>query len=392
MARSFNGSSDVARNATAVVSGAPCSFSCLFNVTSTRIGDGHRLITVNASGTANNALSLFITNIATKIRLRCQQYVGSSGEVAGSTAIATGTWYQGGAAFAANNSRTLYLNGVSEGTNSTSLSGLSGLSATVLGRLEWSSNIQYFPGLIAEAGVWSVSLGTDEWAMLGAGVSPLLVRPQSLVAYWPLIGRASPEPDLRGGFNLTLTGTAQADHPRVYYPGRRRTVFVPGAGGGTVVSGYGTAAGVNLTTAESQARFATFGAAGGSNSGVGEGRSRHQSAGTAAGTASVVGVSAARVEAVGAAAGSNVSTGVGRIRKAGSGVAAGTNSATGASQARAALIGAAAGTNDTDAVSRALWEASGSADGTNTATGYIIDGNAPPTWMRNLQILKKGVS
>ena len=287
------------------------------------------------------------------------------------------------------NLSTLYLNGVSIGTKGTLVTATITGARTVGNLAAGGVDAR---GRIAELAIWNSTLSTGSIAALAKGVSPASVQRSSLTDYFPLIGRDSPEPNLRGGTAGTLTGTAQADHPRVYYPGRRRTVFVPGAGGGTVVSGYGTAAGVNLTTAESQARFATFGAAGGSNSGVGEGRSRHQSAGTAAGTASVVGVSAARVEAVGAAAGSNVSTGVGRIRKAGSGVAAGTNSATGASQARAALIGAAAGTNDTDAVSRALWEASGSADGTNTATGYIIDGNAPPTWMRNLQILKKGVS
>ncbi len=86
---------------------------------------------------------------------------------------------------------------------------------------------------LAEWSVWSAVLDAGERAALTAGVSPLLVRPQSLADYLPLIGRTSPEPNLRGGTAGTLTGTSQADHPRVYSPGKRaRAVFVPAAGGG----------------------------------------------------------------------------------------------------------------------------------------------------------------
>lgn len=75
-------------------------------------------------------------------------------------------------------------------------------------------------GLIAEAAVWNVDLTAGEMAILGKGFSPLFVRPNSLVAYWPLIGRTSPEIDVVGGFNGTLTGTGTAPHPRVIMPSR----------------------------------------------------------------------------------------------------------------------------------------------------------------------------
>jgi hypothetical protein len=58
--------------------------------------------------------------------------------------------------------------------------------------------------------------------LLSLGYSPLFVRPQSLVAYWPLIGRNSPELELIGGQGGTLTGTTQAEHPRIIRPKRRQ--------------------------------------------------------------------------------------------------------------------------------------------------------------------------
>jgi hypothetical protein len=46
-----------------------------------------------------------------------------------------------------------------------------------------------------------------------------MVRPASLVYYVPLIGRHSPEIDIVGGIDMTVSGTPAASaHPRVFYP------------------------------------------------------------------------------------------------------------------------------------------------------------------------------
>jgi hypothetical protein len=73
-------------------------------------------------------------------------------------------------------------------------------------------------GTIAEVGVWNVALAAADFLALSKGISPLLVRPDALVAYWPLIGHASPEIDLRGRNELTVTGATQVAHPRIMYP------------------------------------------------------------------------------------------------------------------------------------------------------------------------------
>ena len=80
------------------------------------------------------------------------------------------------------------------------------------------TRIGYFGGSICEVGYWDVALTDDEVLLLSRGFSPTFVRPANLIAYYPLLGRTSPEIDLVGGFNLTLTGTSVSDHPRILLP------------------------------------------------------------------------------------------------------------------------------------------------------------------------------
>jgi hypothetical protein len=66
---------------------------------------------------------------------------------------------------------------------------------------------------VAEAAIWNVELTHDEMAILGTGMSPLAVRPGSLVGYWPVVGRTSPEIGVVGG-SMTVSGSpAYTDHP-----------------------------------------------------------------------------------------------------------------------------------------------------------------------------------
>ncbi len=71
---------------------------------------------------------------------------------------------------------------------------------------------------IAEWAFWDVELTAAEVAILGKFFSPLFVRPQSLISYLPLLGNTSPEPDIVGGHNGTLTGTTKVEHSRIYVP------------------------------------------------------------------------------------------------------------------------------------------------------------------------------
>lgn len=89
-----------------------------------------------------------------------------------------------------------------------------------------------FDGALAELAQWNRILTAGEISSLGAGFSPLFY-PNGLRFYVPLIGRNSPETDIKGLISGSLTGTANDAHPRIIYPSpaqvRRFTTAVVGA-------------------------------------------------------------------------------------------------------------------------------------------------------------------
>ena len=81
-------------------------------------------------------------------------------------------------------------------------------------------------GSIAEPAVWNVVLTDAEVAILGAGFSPLFVRPQNLVFYPDLIRGLN---DKVGGLTLTANGTVVSAHPPIIYPANVKVgIVVPG--------------------------------------------------------------------------------------------------------------------------------------------------------------------
>jgi hypothetical protein len=75
-----------------------------------------------------------------------------------------------------------------------------------------SAGDRTWDGRMAEFAVWDALLTPFEVAQLSAGVSPLTIQFGSLVSYIPLLGVASPEPDLIGT-DATVSGATAADHP-----------------------------------------------------------------------------------------------------------------------------------------------------------------------------------
>lgn len=139
----------------------------------------------------------------------------ANSQIAGTT---LNTWHHAAGVFVNTTSRTAYLDGTAGTTNTTSVFP-SGLDTTSIGRSNYASTaFFYLSGRVAEAAIWNVALDANDIASLARGFSPLFVRPFDLVAYWPLVGRSSPEPDLVGAFDLTVTGATQAEHTRIVYP------------------------------------------------------------------------------------------------------------------------------------------------------------------------------
>ena len=160
----------------------------------------------------------------------------------GTTVISTGVWSSvGGVLNFTGDTITPYYNGTAEGggavafgVNTYADDGTPTASDMIGANTSPpSASANQFDGRIAEVAIWTVDIGAAGFAALAKGVSALLIRPEALAFYMPLIGNDSPERCRVTGLSGTITGTvAKADHPRLYLPARRDVRrFTTAAGG-----------------------------------------------------------------------------------------------------------------------------------------------------------------
>jgi hypothetical protein len=155
---------------------------------------------------------------------------GVSGNPTANTMLAN-SWGHIGGVFASATSRYTYLNGVASAQSTINRSPSNNPNKLAIGLLINQDNSVTGPSterFLAEIGFWNVALTAADMLQLAAGYSPLFVKPESLVAYYPMIrGDANGDmPDLMGGLKMVEQGTvAVASHPRVFYPVRYRITF-----------------------------------------------------------------------------------------------------------------------------------------------------------------------
>lgn len=217
MARDLDrASSEDLDNASAVITGAPFTLACW----------------VNSDNDADNQNVICITDTASNshyIGISCEGSVGGDplrgfiSDAGGSenadttSGFSTGTWHHACFVGAAADDRSMFIDGGSKGTNAVSRTP-AGIDKSVIGSWEGSAGkFDYMDGRVAEVGVWNAALSDAEVAVLAAGFSPLFVKPENLVAYWPLI--RDTDDDVVGGYNLTANNTPSiAAHPPMIYP------------------------------------------------------------------------------------------------------------------------------------------------------------------------------
>lgn len=157
-----------------------------------------------------------------------------TGNATTSTTISADTWFHACGVYTSATSRAAFLNGGGKGTDATNRTP-SGIDRTSVGMGDGSSASTPFApagtGYLAEVGIWDAALTDAEVAVLATGVSPLAVRPQSLVGYWPIVGKTSPEINyVNGTAVLSVQGTlSAAPHPRVFMPRTTRAVLIASA-------------------------------------------------------------------------------------------------------------------------------------------------------------------
>lgn len=210
MALSLSGTSQYVLMSGVPVATVPLTLACWFRSANSSVTQA--LVTVGSQSTAQRFAILARGADAGK-PIQASVFSTSGGEANTTSGFAANTWTHAAGVFSANNSRRSYINAGSSGLNTTSVTP-SGLDTIMIGTRYNAGYGFFFPGLIAEVGVWSEALAVDEIASLAKGITCDQVRPQSLVFYAPLIGNLS---DIARG--LSVGGGSYggfADHTRVY--------------------------------------------------------------------------------------------------------------------------------------------------------------------------------
>lgn len=221
MARLFDDASTQSlANAAAAVTAVPLTMACWVYSDDATIEQVP--MSIVPAGSAGDRFALYLAgDVAGDF---AQAAVGSS-TIGTSRANATAgysvnTWHHIAGVFTSATLRAAFIDGGNKGTNTANNTPAVTLDRTCIGAIADSLPRAFFSGRIAEAAIWNVALSDEDIASLAKGFSPCLIRPQSLVAYWPLFGNGSPEPDRwKNRYDLTLTnGPTKADHPRIYCP------------------------------------------------------------------------------------------------------------------------------------------------------------------------------
>lgn len=155
------------------------------------------------------------------------------------TAVATGTvvvdtWHHIAASWETATLRNAYFDGGGKGSDTGDDSDPNALANYGFGSLTDSSRSSHMNGRVAHGAAWNAVLTDAEIAVLATGVSPLKVRPQSLVAYHPMHNFTSNPVDLIGGNDLDTasgTPTSSALAPAIFMPSAQILQFPPVAVG-----------------------------------------------------------------------------------------------------------------------------------------------------------------
>lgn len=200
------------RLASGLITATPLTMACWVNPATIGI-DQHLMGCYNSGVTGD--LNQFSLGIGPSNKVQAKTGAGAATAFTESTAALTASaWHHACATFGSPTSRTAYLNGGNAATNTTSITP-TGINRATIGNRDSSTNDRSPAAgtLIAEAAIWNVVLDAAEIAALGAGIPPSLIRPQSLVAYLPLIRNLI---DNKGNAFAIVGALSAADHCRIY--------------------------------------------------------------------------------------------------------------------------------------------------------------------------------
>jgi len=211
MAISFSGSLQSYYSASTPVTAVPLTIACRMNKQSTTTA-GFLAGIMRETGALWYGFYLFAGDNGKIYAVAADNNVFASAEA--TTSYSANTWQHICGVFSSNTSRTVYLDGASSATNTNSVTPTIRDIVTIAAARKSGNVDNYLNGSLAEVAIWSAALTEAEVKSLAAGMSPKLVRPQSLALYVPLI--RSPQ-DQKAALAFTTQGSpTAASHPRVY--------------------------------------------------------------------------------------------------------------------------------------------------------------------------------
>ncbi len=212
MARRFiSSSSQYLERSAAVATAAPLTMACWLSRTS---GVDMALMALNRNSGTIQEFSLLAFSTG---ELAAQTVNSTVAQAATASQMTIGNWHHCTAVFASATSRSVFINGSSKVTNTTSKTP-TGINTTAIGRVSRATPAFYNDGQIHWPAIWSVALTDAEVLRLAQGVDPRMIRPQNLVAFWPLTTPGtSQEFDANlfspRRYDLTVTGATPANDP-----------------------------------------------------------------------------------------------------------------------------------------------------------------------------------
>lgn len=216
MSREFNGTDALLSRSNGVTAAFPFSIAIWYRPT-TLSGSDKDLFSTDDGPSTPIAVRLSLRS-ASSWKPTLYMYDGSYKEVnAGGAGSTTNAWQHAAAVVTSASSYSVFYNGANKATGTTAVTMTpANLDRIALGRTSFAAS-DYFTGQLAHCAVWAAALTDAEVEVLAAGLLPTKVRSASLTAYWSLSGKDSPEIDIVGRNDLTVTNaTVSNEEPRIF--------------------------------------------------------------------------------------------------------------------------------------------------------------------------------